>query len=297
MIIKISKDEKSETRKSSLLFDYMFNEESEEIIQIDKNSKKEKKEKKSNSAIYKPKKKKKNESFNKKYKNDLNKEKNNDKELDESIKEKPFLIVPTKILNFHREKTDKWYFKMVVVLIIVIITFIIILHYLLTKQYKDMVKSEKNYKKYLYNISLENLITNYLINILYSLDIELVVLLINWSFFVIYSKKSKKSDLFDFMNNIYWSFFTKSYFSFMLMSIPIIIYIFYQSETFIKLNLSSVFLFSCINLFFILIIDIIFYCCFELPLKKIFKSIIKVSAPNTSLDLYDDIESSLSDTD
>ena len=285
--LKKIRDEKSERRNSSLLFDYIFNEE----------NKKESEDKKSNSAIYKPKKKKKNESFNKKNKNNSNEEKINDKELDENIKEKPFLICPTKILNFHKEKTDKWYFKMVVALIIIIIALVIIFIYIFTKKYKDMIEAEKDYKKYLDNISLENFITNYLVNILYSLDIELVVLLINWSFFVIYSKKSKKSDLFDFMNNIYWSFFTKSYFSFMLISSPIIIYIFYQSETFIKLNLSSVFLFSCINLFFILILDIIFYCCFELPLKKIFKSIIKLRVPNTSLDLYDDTESSICDRD
>ena len=36
------------------------------------------------------------------YKNDSNEENSNDNELEENIKEKPFLIFPTKILNFHR---------------------------------------------------------------------------------------------------------------------------------------------------------------------------------------------------
>ena len=161
--LKISKDEKSETRKSSLLLDYIFNEEN---IQMDHNFKQEIEDKKSNSAIYKPKKNKKNKSYNKKYKKDSNEENNNDNELEENIKEKPFLIFPTKILNFHREKTGKWYFKMFVLLIIIIIALVIILHYILNRNYQDMVKAEKDYKKYLDNISFENNNTNYFINIL-----------------------------------------------------------------------------------------------------------------------------------
>ena len=65
--------------------------------------------------------------------------------------------------------------------------------------------------------------------------------------------------------------FTKSYFSFILVSSPIIIYIFYQSETLIVLNLPNVIVYSLINIVFILIVEILFYIFFELPLKKIFK--------------------------
>ena len=70
---------------------------------------------------------------------------------------------------------------------------------------------------------------------------------------------------------IYWSFFIKSYFSYALVSSPIILYIFYQSETVIKVTVYNIILYSLISLFLIFINVIIFYSFYELPFKKILK--------------------------
>ena len=98
--------------------------------------------------------------------------------------------------------------------------------------------------------------------------------MINFGFFIIYSKIGKKTDFLDFFNNKYWSFFTKSYFSLISISSPIIFYIFYQSESVIELTIENIFLYSLINLIFVLLGNIFLYIFYELPFKKIFKSFI-----------------------
>ena len=119
-------------------------------------------------------------------------------------------------------------------------------------------------------LSLEKIITNYFLNILYVIDIELVVIMINWIFFYLYFKGGQIND---FLSHIYWSFFIKSYFSYTLVSGLVILYILYQSETVIKLNLYTICFYSLISSFFIFIATIIFYSCYEYPLRKIFKTL------------------------
>jgi hypothetical protein len=213
---------------------------------------------------------------------------------DKILKEMPFLIYPTKLLNFHKQKLDKWYFKVIICFFIIfgLICMSINLIYI---YYFDRVnlQNQKVQKDHLENLALEKVITNPGLNIFYSLDIELVVLIIYWAFFLIYSQSTKKSDVFEFINHIYWSFFTKSYFSFISISSPVIIYIFYQSETVIELNLSNTLLYSFINLIFILIAEVILYICYELPLKKIFKTFtLNYGIANTDYELNGDDSSS-----
>ena len=154
-------------------------------------------------------------------------------------------------------------------LLILIFLFI---HNIFISVYDRSLDDDKIYKEYLNKLSLEKVISNYALNIIYLLDMEIVVFIINFGFFIIYSKKSKNANLFDFFNNVYWSFFTKSYFSFISISSPVITYIFYQSETVVELNMSNILLYSFISLTFILIGEIALYICYELPLKKIFKT-------------------------
>ena len=147
-----------------------------------------------------------------------------------------------------------------------LLLFCIVFRYFIIYKYSD--------DDYLTKLSLEKVITNYPLNILYLLDIELFVFMINWILFCFYSKAQKIADIFNFLNNIHWGFFIKSYFSFILVSNIIIVYNFYQSETVVKINLSNIYIYSFINLFFILIFTIIIYSCFEFPLKKYLKPLI-----------------------
>ena len=74
-----------------------------------------------------------------------------------------------------------------------------------------------------------------------------------------------------FFNHIYWSFFVKSYYTYILVSGSVIMCVLYLSESVIIMHIYNIILYSCINFIFIFIIVIIIYSCFELPLKKIFK--------------------------
>ena len=86
--------------------------------------------------------------------------------------------------------------------------------------------------------------------------------------FLLYSKSEKNEEILDFLTAKYLSFFVKSYYSFSLVSTPIILYIFYQSETIVKLTLGNIYLYFSINIIFIILGDILLYGCFEFPLKK-----------------------------
>ena len=186
-----------------------------------------------------------------------------------------FLTLPTYFLYFHRKNKKKWYLKAIIIFFYIFLIFSVIFKYIIfyiPDSEGDSKKSEQEniYDKY----SLENLITNKALNFFYLIDTEIVIFLLNWTLLIFYTNAEEHSDIFDFLNHIYWSFFVKCYFSFLLISTVVTIYIFYQSETVISINLFSVLLYSLINLFLIIIFAIIFYISFELPLKKIFKDLV-----------------------
>lgn len=88
----------------------------------------------------------------------------------------------------------------------------------------------------------------------------------------------------DFFSHLYWSIFVKSYFSFLISMNPIILYIFYQSDTLINLNGSFIYIYFFISLVFISFIIIINFIIFELPLKKIFRYLFKRSGKISNKD-------------
>ena len=205
----------------------------------------------------------------KKEEKNINFQKNENEDLDDKIKEMPFLISPLKFLNYHRGYHRQNFFRILIIFFFIFIILSMFIHMIMIFIY------QKNNKENINNIdlfSLKDIIPNYFLNIFYLVDIELIVFMINWIFFVLYSRSEKSADIFDFFNNRYWSFFTKSYFSFTLISTPIIIYVFYQSETVVELYLGNIFLYFSIDIIFILVCNILFYSCFEFPFKKIFKA-------------------------
>ena len=193
---------------------------------------------------------------------------NNDlsKELNEKIEEMPFLISPIHFLNIHQRNNRSYLFRLMIFLFSIFIIISMFIQLIIIYS----TRREKGDNNQIFNF--EDIISDYGLNIFYVFDIELVVFIINWIFFVMYSRSNKTADIFDFLNNQYWLFFVKSYFSFTVISTPIIIYVFYQSETVIELNLGNIFLYFSIDIIFIFIGNILFYSFFEFPFKKIFKS-------------------------
>ena len=192
----------------------------------------------------------------------------NNFELDDKVKEMPFLIIPIKFLTCNRKFNNACYLGVIIIFCLIFMIFNITLQQIILFDLFDI----KGENKVDIATTLEDFISDKSLNIFYLIDIELVVFMINWIFFILYSRSEKSADIFDFFNTKYWSFFVKSYFSFILVSSPIILYTFYESETVISLDLGNIYLYYFLNLIFILLGDIIFYSCFEFPFKKIFKS-------------------------
>ena len=193
-------------------------------------------------------------------------------ETDDILMDMPFLKSTVDFTNFHRKNQDKKLFKIILAIFIFFILFFIFVRYIFI--YTNITKELKEFNEKvntLTNIlSLEKIITNNFLNILYVIDIELVVIMINWIFFYLYFKGGQIND---FLSHIYWSFFIKSYFSFSLVSSLVILYILYQSESIIKVSIYTIFLYSLISGFFIFIAVVVFYSCYEYPLRKIFKTL------------------------
>ena len=256
---KLNLDSESQGRRS---FDNSSSKSVEEESELNNSYKLKRKKKK----VSKPKKKS-NESYQTREKNINNENSERKGELNEKIKEMPFLISPLKFLNFHRRINRKNILRIGYLLIFFIILFISLFHITIILRIRRE-KQGKNIEIY----SLEDMISNNSLNIFYFFDIEIIIFLFNYAAFIIYSIVDNSSDMIDFINNRYWSFFSKCYFSFTVISTPIIIYIFYQSESAVGLSIGNIFLYFSIDIFFILLGAILFYSCFEFPFKKIFKT-------------------------
>jgi len=122
-------------------------------------------------------------------------------------------------------------------------------------------------------LSLEKFNMNDILNHIFLLDIEVFVFLVQWLLFILFMKS--QYFFIDFFSNIYWSPFNKSQFSFLIIYSLVILNNFYASETVVKLNLYNLFLYTCINLFYIIITTILVYIIIELPMRKISKYLLK----------------------
>ena len=189
-----------------------------------------------------------------------------------------FLKSSANFTDFHQKNQDSKILKIILVIFVILILFFIFVRYIfIHTNIEKEIKDPLNIKTKSDILSLEGLIPNLFLNILYVIDIELVVIMINWIFFYL---SYKGGQINDFLSHIYWSFFIKSYFSYILVSSLVILYILYQSETIVKVHVYPILLYSLISSFFIFIATIIFYSCYEFPLKKIFKTLFRKSYIN-----------------
>ena len=201
---------------------------------------------------------------------------------DEKIKEMPFLISAINFTDFHRTNQDRKSIKIILSLFIFSIFIFCFIQYIYIYIYTERYLKPNGND--LTKLALENIIPNKSLNIIYLIDIELVVFMINWIFFILHFRGGQ---IIEFLNHYVWIFFIKSYFSIVLITTPIILYIFYQSETVINVTLYNIFLYSLINIILIFFGTILFYSFFELPFKKIFKSF-KIRKASLKSEIYED---------
>ena len=199
-------------------------------------------------------------------------DRDNVKKYNEQIEDMPFLILPIKFFNFNKRVKSSPFYCIIIILAILIMFLLSISKPAFSYFYSKLNKNSEN-KEYIKELSLEKTISNNILNILYLFDIEIIVFISHWFIFILFFKELDVVR--KFFNSIYWSFFVKSYYSFILISVPVILIIFYDSESIIKVHIYNFFLFSFINLIIIFISVIIFYSIYYLPLKKIFKYCVK----------------------
>ena len=180
------------------------------------------------------------------------------------MKEMPFLNLPSILTNFHRTNQGKYKLRIIEIICLLLLVFFISIRYILIKIYDKKNDNEKIIE----NLSLKEIITNNLLNIIYIFDLELFVLIINWLFFYFYYKGGQINN---FFSHNYWNIFIKSYFSYALVSGPVILYTFYENETILTVYIYSIILYSFINTIFVFLFTIIFYTFYEYPLRMLVK--------------------------
>ena len=178
-------------------------------------------------------------------KNSLNYKTNDSKNIISKRKEMPFFELPISIIKWHKNHIGNLAFFAIIIIMVIIYILLIFSYYFFFDIEVDLDKSKKN--EYMKKLRLEDILTDKFFNCLYLIDIELIVILVHWAAFIISLREQNR--IYDFLRNDYWNFFTKSYFSYILLLNPIILYILYGNETVISLELLSIYLYSIINLF------------------------------------------------
>ena len=200
----------------------------------------------------------------------------------------PFLISGVKISNWLRRHRVR-----ILSFIMVLLCFsslFIHFHLLDQKVSKEIEKIKNNTetldKEQCKNItdalSLENYLANGFVNFIFRIDIEIIVFFYQSLLFIFYFKG--KNFINNFFCHIFWAMFNKSYFSYILVANPIILFIFYQSETKILLNLYNLVLYSLISGSVIFLSASFSYIFFELPYKKLIKIIFSNDLENNELE-------------
>ena len=204
------------------------------------------------------------------------------------IIEMPFLISGVKISNWLRNHRV----RLLSLIMLILVFFSFIFHFSILKilisdkideaDEKRLKGDNTQYTEINRLLKLTDYITNEIINFIFRIDIEIIVFLFHSLLFICYFKG--KNFINNFFCHIFWAMFNKSYFSYILVSHPIILFIFYQSETKILLNLYNLVLYSLISGTVIFLSASFSYIFFELPYKKIIKFICSNDSKNDELE-------------
>ena len=123
---------------------------------------------------------------------------------------------------------------------------------------------------------------------MYRIDIEIVVILVQAILFILYFKGQNFVN--DFFCHIFWGVLNKPYFSLILVANPLILYIFYQSETRIILNFFNILLYSIIGGCIVFLFGTFVYLFFELPFKRLIHNIFSLEDQEDINDNEDNLD-------
>ena len=202
--------------------------------------------------------------------NDNEQENNNKKNFCYEVTKMPFLMTPIIFVQWHRKQSIKCLYSFFIIFSLLILFFIFfitsVFHY----------KEEYDFKK---------IMENKIINFIYRIDIEFVVLFAQWSTFIIFIRGNNFASI--LLSHIFWTMLSKPYFSFILVINTILLFIFYESETLIELNTMNIFLYSLIGGVLTFIFTNFFYIFFELSYKKLIRLILSLKNNKNEFDVND----------
>ena len=139
-----------------------------------------------------------------------------------------------------------------------------------------------------YSDKLNSYEKNNLIKIFMIIDTDIVVFLVNFMALFFYLKGENIVD--NFLRLNFWSIFNKIYFSYLLLINPVILYIFYITESRIYFNIFNCYLYSFSCGIILISLVILLYALFELPFKKCFNIILKKYEVKVSEKRFDYME-------
>ena len=211
------------------------------------------------------------------------------KNFNTEIKKFPFLKLPIDYINFRKRNSE---------IFILIVSFIIILapilvHYITLNLDENNLKentpkvytSDKN-DVYIKILNLENYINSNFVNAVFRVDIEFFVFFTQLFIFTLQIKG--RNNILSFFTDIKWGIFSKSYFSFSIVCNMVILFSIYSAESIISLNIYTIYLYFIFNTILIVIYMSLNYIFFELPMKKLIKTIFYKSEDNNENDNEND---------
>ena len=188
----------------------------------------------------------------------------------------PFLIPGVNISNYLRKHRVRLLSFIIIVFMILIYSIhFIVLKITIGNEYNKIIDgqlyedspNDEPFNRIRQLLTLEDYITNTFINIIFRIDIEIIVFLSQALLFIFYFKGQNFVN--DFYCHIFWAMLNKSYFSYILFANPTFLFIFYQTESKIILNLYNLLLYSLISGSFIFLLATISYIFIELPYKRL----------------------------
>ena len=172
------------------------------------------------------------------------------------IKNKPYLILPCKIVNFFKSCSN---FSTTILIFVSMITALLI--------------SGSIFLVNLFKKDLDDLINSKFLNKFLIFDNEIIVIIVHLIAVIFYIKGVNLIN--DFFSYNFWLMLNRFYFSFILTINIIILFVIFTSETMIIFSAFNIILYSLICGFLIFIFSILLYVFIELPFKKILKILIR----------------------
>ena len=199
---------------------------------------------------------------------------------------KVYLLGFTKLVKIIKKKSKLCFYYLGIVFLILIIIFSFG-QPLLFKYVKVLNNlNDHDFRK------IPNIISEYdqdlFISTFMMIDTDIVVLLVNLMALFFYLKG--ENYVISFLDFHFWRIFNKIYFSFILLIHPVILYVFFITETRITFNLENCTLYSLACGIILFSLTILVYIIFELPYKKVIKLLLKRLEINVGDERFDVIE-------